>query len=884
MYSPEAELYDVAVVGAGFVGVGLALELAAQGHKTLLVENRPSVGWEATWAYNLELARGVSRHADALAGRLAAADAMKGARIDQVAAEIALLQMLDGVRILHYCHVAGLAVEGGKAVSLQLAGKSGLCSVRAKAYVDATESGQLLGSPHVPDGHVFSFYLNKVEGALPASLPYGKSKLLLKPSVWAGELAVEFEAEELYSGRQEMPEILSFLRREVPALRQAFLTHSAIVELPLFRQGKAGALTTGLDNLFDLSGPGAPVALEGRGALLAARMRRGEDAATRLSAALKSLPAPAAAAPGMPLVKDSPVQADVLVCGGGTAGALAALAAARRGCKTTLLESSTSLGGIGTAGAIHAYYHGVVGGLQDEIDQRTDELGAAFAVGHKFQGFHPEAKKIVLRRLLDAAGASVLFETTVTGVETAPEASALPVPSGARAPRRIDSVVVNGSAGSLRLRAGNYIDSTGDADLAAKAGCGFTFGRDTDSVPHSYSQPAGRFHDESLLGHCNFDAGYCDPSDPWDMSRARIAGLKQYSRSSYVDVDRLLFLAPLLGLRNSRLIQGKYRLSFHDQLRCAEFDDVVGYTYSHYDNHAFDYENESFEAMLWVWALDNWSALIGSEIPFRCLEPEGIPNLLVACRAISMDHDAHNQLRMMRDMQRLGEVAGIAVALAKDAGVPAQDIDVKALQAELFKVGALKDQAHGYHCQDWKPQGLFALPDQKLLASRGLAGLLGGSELGDSKGYGQLLELVKRRADASRPEGRKAVPSWMPAIAIMGMDKVKEAVPALEKLLFDPASDQATLILAARALGRIGEPSSVDALEKLLARPDLPSEQVFQVSGGGKEPIKESSLWKLELAVAEALTALGRPRPDIVAKYLDDERAVVRRCAARLQA
>ena len=219
---------------------------------------------------------------------------------------------------------------------------------------------------------------------------------------------------------------------------------------------------------------------------------------------------------------------------------------------------------------------------------------------------------------------------------------------------------------------------------------------------HIHSLPGGLARD-CCLGHCNFDAGYCDPSDPWDMSRARLVGLGQYARGSYAEGERLLFLAPVLGLRNSRLIKGKYRITFHDQLRRAEFDDVVGYTYSHYDNHACDYENESLETMLWVWGHGQLGHADWLRDTFPLHGAGGRPKSAGGMpRDLARSRRPTTSLRMMRDMQRLGEVAGIAAALARKTSRAVQEIDVKELQAELFKAGALKDQEHGYH---WKWAG-----------------------------------------------------------------------------------------------------------------------------------------------------------------------------------
>ena len=141
--------------------------------------------------------------------------------------------------------------------------------------------------------------------------------------------------------------------------------------------------------------------------------------------------------------------------------------------------------------------------------------------------------------------------------------------------------------------------------------------------------------------------------------------------------------------------------------------------------------------------------------------------------------------------------------------------------------------------------------------------------------------MVKSKASL-QPKGYKTAPVWKPAIAVLGAVKAKNAVPELERLLLDPASDMAALILAVRALGRIGSKSSVKALEEMLRRSDLVCEQVFQMSVGGGKPSVDNALWKLELAAAEALASLGSPRPDLVAKHLEDERAVVRRYAAKV--
>jgi hypothetical protein len=142
---------------------------------------------------------------------------------------------------------------------------------------------------------------------------------------------------------------------------------------------------------------------------------------------LGSLPEPDARRDPLPHSQVAPPahEADVVVCGGGTGGALAAIAAARQGASTLLLEASTGLGGMGTGGGIHIYYHGVAGGLQDEVDSRVDALSRLFGPA---QGFHPEAKKVVLEQMALEAGVELAYETTITGSQTEASAGASGVP------------------------------------------------------------------------------------------------------------------------------------------------------------------------------------------------------------------------------------------------------------------------------------------------------------------------------------------------------------------------------------------------------------------------------------------------------------------------
>jgi hypothetical protein len=416
----------------------------------------------------------------------------------------------------------------------------------------------------------------------------------------------------------------------------------------------------------------------------------------------------------------------------------------------------------------------------------------------------------------------------------------------------------------------------------------------------------------------NFDAGYVDPTDVTDLTRARREGLRHYWRERFTPQDRLTCIAPLIGLRNSRQIVGEYRVTLMDQIAGRRFPDCVGYARGHYDNHATDYENESDEAMLWVWLMGNWEKPIGCEIPYRALLPLRVEGLLMACRALSLTHDAHNQFRMQRDVQRVGEVAGIAAALAVKHHVPPRQVDVKELQAELVKTGAIAPPGRPSPLEaDLKTTALAdkAGPDMVarldaeqpsealaalMMAGQGAVGMLRESVksdrplarfwsavalamLGDASGVPELAAAVRERRPTV-PKGQKTVPLWMPAAVLLGRARDPRATPVLIEVLRDASAPLDGLIAAVRALGRIGDTSAVPALLKFLQRSDLPVKRPLQTSAGMAGEVVEDARWQLELAAVESLARLGSPQPLLAQRWLRDPRACVRRYAQRVAA
>lgn len=372
--------------------------------------------------------------------------------------------------------------------------------------------------------------------------------------------------------------------------------------------------------------------------------------------------------------------ADVGVAGAGTGGALAAIAAARRGARVHALDLLPSMGGIGSSGGIHHYFFGIKGGLQEELDECVRRIMPLFGSATQVRGFHPDAKKWALETMLREAGGTFLPECLVFGAECGG--------------RRMRGIHAWQDGGALAIQAPAWIDATADGDLAAWAGCEFSLGRESDGGLNAYSQSAGVVRrSESglpLLGATNFDAGFCDPTDVGELSAARLRGLLQYKQSCFDSGPRLAYIAPAIGLRQGRLIECDLTLQLADLIERRTFADAVGETGCHFDNHRTDYEFDSDEAMFWVWVCRHWRGRTACQIPYRILLPKALDNLWLGSRALGVSNEAHSSFRMQRDMQRIGEVAGMAAGMAALSGADARTIPFAELRRGLVASGALR--------------------------------------------------------------------------------------------------------------------------------------------------------------------------------------------------
>lgn len=423
----------------------------------------------------------------------------------------------------------------------------------------------------------------------------------------------------------------------------------------------------------------------------------------------------------------APLDVDVLVCGGGLAGTMAAVAAARAGAAVLLVERYGFLGGNATGGAVAQFNswqtaagRRVVAGLASEVVERLAAYGAAGAhevftmsTGHRMDRveYAPEILKLVLDDLVTEAGVRPLLHTMLLDVERAGTRIAsvrLLTKSGVLAVRPRVLVDTSGDidalyrAGApfLELDSGEQLqpatmmfrfgpidfarfDALGQQELAALARRGFETGALARAALHAARDPFGSD------GWFNISRLGIDATDVLALSRAEIEGRRQAWRAAQYlreavpgcEQGRLLAFGTQVGVRETRRVAGDHVLTAEDLLQPVVFEDAIAAGAYPIDIHPaaggeLDYrglgEDHSYQ------------------IPFRSLLPRGLDNALVAGRGVSATHSALAAIRVMTISMAVGQAAGTAAALAT-RGVGAADVrtvPMAELRKALLQAGA----------------------------------------------------------------------------------------------------------------------------------------------------------------------------------------------------
>lgn len=341
-------------------------------------------------------------------------------------------------------------------------------------------------------------------------------------------------------------------------------------------------------------------------------------------------------------------EGDVLVVGGGTAGAVAAYSAARQGMRVRLLEMNEMLGGTATCGGVSIYWFGTRDGATAEIDARVDGLYRSLGLPRsrclwsENDVFLPDLKAHALLALCLEAGVDIVFGAFACA---------------AIMENKSVSGVVYAAEGELFSAHAMYvIDATGDADVAMLAGAQHSYGGDSNRLTYwgslaQYTSPANYRNNFSTMVHVG---------NPLDYTRfiiaGRLLGEKMYDHGRYV------------ALRESRHIRGMSTLTLADLLAGRPSEDVLYQCFSNYDPKGKLTADSVYAGLLPPNMRMNVPR--GAVIP---LERDGKPlhGILVGGKAISCTHDALPGLRMQPDLQQQGYALGVLAALSVRQNTPA---------------------------------------------------------------------------------------------------------------------------------------------------------------------------------------------------------------------
>lgn len=418
-------------------------------------------------------------------------------------------------------------------------------------------------------------------------------------------------------------------------------------------------------------------------------------------------------------------ETDVLVAGGGPAGAAAALAAARQGARVHLIEAHSCLGGMGTAGMVPAFMqftdgiNFLAGGIGREI---LEALNAANGtVPPNGMGIRAEVLKRVYDNLLTDSGVKISLHTHLVDVSSEDGL--------------VREAICAGKSGLFAIRAKMFVDCTGDGDLAAFAGASFEKGDESGHmmpgtlcslwsgidwqkvkesglgtgnkrIEDAFKDGVFSLEDRHLpgmwrvgetMGGGNIGHTFeVDGTDEESLTRALMWGRKsllEYERyyKEYLkgfENMELVATGSLLGVRETRRITGDYILNIKDFNPSSTFDDEIGrYSYP-IDIHIAKPDKQSYDAFHKEYTSMRLAKGESYGIPYRILTPEGLNNVLVAGRCVSTDRNMQASIRVMPGCYITGQAAGTAAAMAARTGATTRSIDIRDLQANLKNAGA----------------------------------------------------------------------------------------------------------------------------------------------------------------------------------------------------
>lgn len=412
---------------------------------------------------------------------------------------------------------------------------------------------------------------------------------------------------------------------------------------------------------------------------------------------------------------------DVLIVGGGTAGICAAIASARNGAATMLIENKGYLGGTSVIGLPWASFSDgqkqITRGIADELAKELHKLGGIEADLAKddWLPLNAERLKIVALTLLEKAKVNLLLNTMV--VDTIVTNNAL------------RGVIVENKGGRQAIMGKAIVDCSGDADVAFRSGVECRTGRLTDGKTqpmsaifnvggvdakafeaaggynamvslfdkfaeiYNFKNPrrgtfSGMFKIPGKYGEYSFNVTRvlnCIGTNPVELTQSELIGFHQVNEFVYsflrphVPGFKNAYLASTasIGIRETRRIVGEYVISEHDIEEYKEHDDAIGRGAYPVDIHSPTDSKTVYHAHKHIPGRSY-------TLPYSILLPKTIDNLLVAGRCVSATHEALSAIRVMPCCMVMGQAAGTAAALCVKNRTTPRRLNISSLQQQLI--------------------------------------------------------------------------------------------------------------------------------------------------------------------------------------------------------
>jgi len=732
-----------------------------------------------------------------------------------------------GVEIWYSCYATDLITDAdGKPAGIVMDNRAGRQAILAKVVIDATPNARLAQAAGAsvsefragPQNVSWTVIATNGPGAKARKLPVGFVGVLQTKRDFAVDAAKTAWFE--YSLKLELPDPSWAARARIEqAVRDATYNGSQLYSpetaFLIFPQN----VLSGVPGMLVLAEQARPLAAMRDGEQLgsvAAEQARKAGVGTGLRVAVPAAVSPSRGRIMEPLAplrpvenpkhvtqpeRDLPVlgEYEVVVVGGGTAGAPAGIGAARRGARTLVIEYAGGLGGVGTIGGIAGYYCGNRVGFTETVPASPTEVRMEW-----------------YRRELRKAGADIWFGCSGVGA----------VVDG----HRVKGVVVATPYGRGMVLAPVVVDATGNADIAIAAGAKYIFIEEDYALQNSHVplRTPGR-------SYVNGDIPATDDADPLHVRMLMRSKLARHAHG--------FDLGTVIASRERRRIVGDFTLDWLDAMNQRTFPDTIVLASSDYDSHGYQIHP------YFLLTMPERRTKFWANIPYRCILPQGLDGILVVGLAMSAHRDVMPITRMQPDQHNLGYAAGVAAAMAVQANVTPRAVDVKALQRHLIEIGNLKESvltdrdsyplppervraAVANVVHEYKDaEVLLAMPQMarpllqaayqkasgmnKIMYAHVLAAM------GDPTGVPTLLEALRDNkipvARSSRANGGRCG-----MIRAIGLTRDRRAVPLLLELAKskEARGDFQLRRSLALTLGRIGDPSAIPVLVDMLGATD----------------------------------------------------------------